>query len=188
MTAGLPFHFYPSTTFAVFGRRPVTGEFMGDPSIQRATFIDSASAWYVARPGAENRDRIGFGVQIGTALNIAVDAQTSFILLLAGTVGREVPLERAGLTSATWQSTAVGGTAEVHFNVAGSGLYLGAGVNPRAVLYAQGISPEFDLGLVARMSAVFGPFGLALNAGGALRLTDIERSGFEAGLAMFVNL
>jgi hypothetical protein len=162
---------------------------MGDhPRIQSTDFIDALGAWYVARPGAENRDRIGFGFLMGANFNVFVDDQNSFRLIVAGTASREQPLEYAGITTATWQSTAVGATVETHFSVFSPALHVGVGLNPRAVLYGQGLSPEFELGVVARLSAVVEHFGLALNVSGGLRLTDIERSSFEAGLGVFLNL
>ncbi|HEX5036054.1 MAG TPA: hypothetical protein VFX30_02745 [bacterium] len=162
---------------------------MGDhPRIQSAHFINGIGGRYVARPGAENRDRIGFGLVMGAELDIAIDTQTRFSLVIAGTVVREVPLEYAGITTATWQSTSVGATVEAHFDVFERMIFLGAGLNPRAVIYAQGLPPEFDLGVVACLTAVFGPFGLSLNVGGGLRLGDIDRTSFETGLVAFLGL
>lgn len=164
----------------------------GNPRIQSTDYISGLGAWYVARPGAENPDRIGFGILMGANFNVFVDDQNSFRLIVAATGSREQPLQNAGLTTATWQSTAVGVTAETHFNLFSPALHVGVGLNPRAILYGQGLSPEFELGVVGRLSAAFGDlhgrFGLALNVSGGLRLTDIERSSFEAGLGVFLNL
>jgi hypothetical protein len=82
----------------------------------------------------------------------------------------------------------VGGTVEAHVAAFPPVVYLGLGLNPRAVIFDSGRSPEFELGVFGRISATFGHVGLALNVGTGLRLADIDRSSFEMGLGAFVNL
>ncbi|HSA58417.1 MAG TPA: hypothetical protein VLJ37_01870 [bacterium] len=158
---------------------------MGDGArIQSTDFIGGVGGFYVARPGApRGGDRFGYQAMLGANLHAFVDEYRSFRVILAGTAGREEAV------SANSESlTTVGGAVEAHFAAFPPVVYLGAGVNPRAVIFDSGRSPEFELGIFGRVSATFGHVGFSLNVGTGLRLGDIERSSVEVGLGAFVNL
>lgn len=156
---------------------------MGD-GIRNTDFIGGLGAFYVARPGVSpGGDRFGYQALLGANFEVFVDDYRSFRVIVAGTAGREEAVQ-----AASESLTTVGGTVEVHLGAFPPVVYLGIGLNPRAALFDNGRSPEFELGVTGRLSATFGHIGIALNAGGGLRLADIERSCVEAGLGVFVLL
>lgn len=158
---------------------------MGDGArIQSTDFIAGIGGFYVARPGAERgEDRFGYQALLGANFNAFIDEYRSFRVIVAGTAGRE-----EAVSTNSESLTTVGGSAEVHLAAFPPVVHVGLGVNPRAVIFDSGRSPEFELGVFGRISATFGHVGLALNVGTGLRLADIERSSIEVGLGAFVNL
>lgn len=159
---------------------------MGDgPRIQLTEFVSGAGGSYVLRPGmtSEEAHRVGYQAIIGANFDVFVDAYRDFRLVVAGTVGREEAV-RANAGSVT----TVGGTIEAYLPVLWPALHLGGGLSPRAVISDSGRPPEFELGVTARLAALYGDVGLSLNVAGGLRLADMERSSFEVGIGAFLNL
>lgn len=159
---------------------------MGDGArIQMTEFVGAVGGAYVLRPGLSEAEAERFGYQalIGANLDVFIDANRDFRLVLAGTVGRE---EALGANAGSL--TTVGAAVEAYLPVVWPVVHAGIGLNPRAVISDSGRSPEFELGVTARLAAIFGDIGLSLNVGGGLRLADMERSSFEVGLGAFLNL
>ncbi len=159
---------------------------MGDGArIQMTEFVSGVGGAYVLRPGmaSEEAERFSYQALIGANFDVFIDTYRDFRLVLAGTVGREEAFEaNAG------SLTTVGGTIEAYLPVVWPAVHAGIGLNPRAVISDSGRSPEFELGVTARLAAIYGDVGLSLNVAGGLRLADIERSSFEVGLGAFLNL
>jgi hypothetical protein len=128
-------------------------------------------------------ERLGYQALIGANFDVFIDANRDFRLILAGTVGRE---EVLGANAASL--TTFGGTIEAYLPVAWPAVHVGAGLNPRAVISDGGRPPEFELGVNARLAAIYGEAGISINVSGGLRLADIERSSFEVGLGAFLSL